>query len=60
MQRTYFAACVGAGLFTLLPGRYLGDPAVAPRPGPDVKAQIAMTKTRSDWAGMLALAVPLA
>lgn len=25
MQRTYFAACVGAGLFTLLPGRYLGD-----------------------------------
>lgn len=25
MQRTYFGACVGAGLFTLLPGRYLGD-----------------------------------
>lgn len=25
MQRTYLAACVGAGLFTLLPGRYLGD-----------------------------------
>lgn len=25
MQRTYFAGCVGAGLFTLLPGRYLGD-----------------------------------
>ena len=25
MQRTCFAACVGAGLFTLLPGRYLGD-----------------------------------
>ncbi len=25
MQRTYFAGCVTAGLFTLLPGRYLGD-----------------------------------
>ncbi|MFT3666647.1 DUF2306 domain-containing protein [Piscinibacter sp.] len=25
MQRTYFGACVGAGLFALLPGRYLGD-----------------------------------
>lgn len=25
MQRTYLAACVGAGAFTLLPGRYLGD-----------------------------------
>ncbi len=25
MQRTYFAGCIGAGLFTLLPGRYLGD-----------------------------------
>jgi len=25
MQRTYLGACLGAGLFTLLPGRYLGD-----------------------------------
>ena len=25
MQRVYLGACVGAGLFTLLPGRYLGD-----------------------------------
>ena len=25
MWRTYLGACVGAGLFTLLPGRYLGD-----------------------------------
>ena len=25
MQRLYFAACVVAGGFTLLPGRYLGD-----------------------------------
>lgn len=24
MQRLYIAACIGAGLFTLLPGRYLG------------------------------------
>jgi uncharacterized membrane protein len=24
MQRLYFGACVGAGLFTLLPSRYLG------------------------------------
>jgi uncharacterized membrane protein len=24
MQGTYFGACVGAGLFTLIPGRYLG------------------------------------
>jgi uncharacterized membrane protein len=24
MQQTYFLACVGAGVFTLLPGRYLG------------------------------------
>lgn len=25
MQRVYLGACAGAGLFTLLPGRYLGD-----------------------------------
>ena len=25
MQGLYFGACVGAGLFTLLPGRYLGQ-----------------------------------
>ena len=25
MQRLYFGACVGAGLFTLLPNRYLGQ-----------------------------------
>ena len=25
MKRTYFAGCVGAGLFALSPGRYLGD-----------------------------------
>jgi uncharacterized membrane protein len=25
MQRLYFQACIGAGLFTLLPSRYLGD-----------------------------------
>ena len=25
MQRLYFGACVGAGLFALLPSRYLGD-----------------------------------
>lgn len=25
MQRLYFSACVGAGLFTLLPNRYLGQ-----------------------------------
>jgi uncharacterized membrane protein len=25
MQRLYFAACWGAGIFTLLPNRYLGD-----------------------------------
>jgi uncharacterized membrane protein len=25
MQRLYFGACVGAGLFTLLPSRYLGS-----------------------------------
>ena len=25
MQRVYLGACVGAGVFTLLPGRYLGD-----------------------------------
>lgn len=25
MQRIYLGACVGAGVFTLLPGRYLGD-----------------------------------
>jgi len=25
MQRLYFSACVGAGVFTLLPGRYLGQ-----------------------------------
>jgi uncharacterized membrane protein len=25
MQRMYFGACVGAGLFTLLPNRYLGQ-----------------------------------
>lgn len=25
MRRTYFGACLGAGVFTLLPGRYLGD-----------------------------------
>lgn len=25
MQRTYLGACLGAGVFTLLPGRYLGD-----------------------------------
>jgi uncharacterized membrane protein len=25
MQNLYFQACVGAGLFTLLPSRYLGD-----------------------------------
>ena len=25
MQRLYFSACVGAGTFTLLPGRYLGQ-----------------------------------
>jgi uncharacterized membrane protein len=25
MQRTYLGACLGAGLFMLLPGRYLGD-----------------------------------
>jgi uncharacterized membrane protein len=25
MQRLYFSACVGAGAFTLLPGRYLGQ-----------------------------------
>ena len=25
MQRVYLSACLGAGAFTLLPGRYLGD-----------------------------------
>ena len=25
MQRVYLGACLGAGVFTLLPGRYLGD-----------------------------------
>ena len=25
MQRVYLGACLGAGGFTLLPGRYLGD-----------------------------------
>ena len=25
MQLTYLGACVGAGIFTLIPGRYLGD-----------------------------------
>ena len=25
MQRLYLGACLGAGVFTLLPGRYLGD-----------------------------------
>ena len=25
MRATYFGACIGAGLFALLPGRYLGD-----------------------------------
>ncbi|MDD0837652.1 DUF2306 domain-containing protein [Curvibacter sp. HBC61] len=25
MQRLYWSACVGAGVFTLLPGRYLGQ-----------------------------------
>ncbi len=25
MQRLYFGACIVAGSFTLLPGRYLGD-----------------------------------
>jgi uncharacterized membrane protein len=25
MQRLYFQACIGAGVFTLLPSRYLGD-----------------------------------
>ena len=25
MQRVYLGACLGAGAFTLLPGRYLGD-----------------------------------
>lgn len=25
MRQTYYGACLGAGAFTLLPGRYLGD-----------------------------------
>jgi uncharacterized membrane protein len=25
MRSVYFGACIGAGVFTLLPGRYLGD-----------------------------------